>query len=40
MLYCTLLIFLFLIHQLYQMKMIEDMHGVRAVFMYGGDKSR
>ena len=28
-----------LIHQFDHMKMIEDMHGVRAVFKYRGDKS-
>ena len=30
---------LLLIHQFDHMKMIEDMHGVRAVFKYRGDKS-
>ena len=28
-----------LIHQFDHMKMVEDMHGVRAVFKYGGDES-
>ena len=28
-----------LIHQFDHMKMIEDLHGVRAVFKYGGDES-
>ena len=30
---------LLLIHQFDHMKMVEDMHGVRAVFKYGGDES-